>query len=110
MASTRGSERTAGAGAQRILLPTPGPSIWVHAVSLGKFGGGGLVAALRDRFPQHALWFNNDGEWPETGAESVRRKDVFYFPLDFAFSIRPYLRAAASALVVMQRLIFGRIF
>jgi len=88
---------------QRILLPDAGPSIWVHAVSVGEvLAVAGLVAALRDRFPQHRVVVSTTTASGQKLARSrFGEQDVFYFPLDFAFSIRPYLRALRPALVVM---------
>ena len=85
------------------LLASSQPAIWVHAVSVGEvLAVAGLVAALRQRFPSHRVVVSTT---TATGQKLARAKfgeeSVFYFPLDFAFCIRPYLRALRPELVVM---------
>jgi 3-deoxy-D-manno-octulosonic-acid transferase len=79
------------------------PSIWVHAVSVGEvLAVSGLVEGLRKRFPQHRVVISTT---TDTGQKLARAKfgegNVFYFPLDFAFAIRPYLNALRPQLVVV---------
>ena len=85
------------------LLASSQPAIWVHAVSVGEvLAVAGLVAALRQRFPSHRVVVSTT---TATGQKLARAKfgeeSVFYFPLDFAFCIRPYLRALRPELVVL---------
>jgi 3-deoxy-D-manno-octulosonic-acid transferase len=88
---------------QRILPPDAGLGIWVHAVSVGEvLAVAGLVAALREKFPRHRVVISTT---TASGQKLARARfgeqNVFYFPLDFAFCIRPYLRALRPALVVV---------
>jgi 3-deoxy-D-manno-octulosonic-acid transferase len=87
----------AGAGSR------PGRVIWVHAVSVGEvLAVSGLVERMRQSFPQHRVLMSTT---TDTGQELARKRfgeeNVFYFPLDFAFAIRPYLRALRPELVVL---------
>ena len=71
------------------------PVIWVHAVSVGEvLAVAGLVEELQRRFPQHRIFISTT---TDTGQALARKRfgeaSVFYFPMDFAFAIRPYLQA-----------------
>ena len=75
----------------------PGRVIWVHAVSVGEvLAVSGLVAQMRQNFPQHRVLVSTT---TDTGQELARKRfgedNAFYFPMDFAFAIRPYLRACS---------------
>ena len=77
--------------------------IWIHAVSLGEvLAVGGLVERMRSAFPQHRVVVSTT---TDTGQDLARKRfgeqNVFYFPMDFAFAIRPYLRALQPELVVL---------
>jgi 3-deoxy-D-manno-octulosonic-acid transferase len=77
--------------------------IWVHAVSVGEvIAVSGLVAAMRSRFPGHSVFVSTT---TDTGQALARKRfggeNVFYFPMDFAFAIRPYLRALQPELIVI---------
>jgi len=77
--------------------------IWVHAVSVGEvLAVSGLVGEMRRSFPQHRVLVSTT---TDTGQDLARKRfgeeNVFYFPLDFAFAIRPYLRALQPELVVL---------
>jgi 3-deoxy-D-manno-octulosonic-acid transferase len=80
----------------------PRPIIWVHAVSLGEvLAVSGLVEQLRLRFAEHRIVVSTT---TSTGQKLARKRfgdDTFYFPLDFAFAIRPYLRTLKPELVVL---------
>lgn len=87
----------------RISTQTGRGAIWVHAVSVGEvLAVAGLVDILRKAHPDHPLFVSTT---TATGQELARKRfgedSVFYFPLDFAFAIRPYLRALKPALVVV---------
>ena len=82
-----------------LRTPPSKPIIWVHAVSVGEvLTISGLVAELRLRFPEHRIVVSTT---TGTGQKLARKRfgedNVFYFPLDFAFTIRPYLRALGPA-------------
>jgi 3-deoxy-D-manno-octulosonic-acid transferase len=81
----------------------PGRVIWVHAVSVGEvLAVSGLVEQMRRSFPQHRVVLSTT---TDTGQELARKRfgeaNVFYFPMDFAFTIRPYLQALQPELVVL---------
>ena len=81
----------------------PGRVIWVHAVSLGEvLAVSGLVEQMRRAFPQHRVLVSTT---TDTGQKLARKRfgeeNVFYFPMDFAFAIRPYLQALQPELVVL---------
>jgi 3-deoxy-D-manno-octulosonic-acid transferase len=85
------------------LAENPLPAIWVHAVSVGEvLAIVGLVGELRSRFPQYRVVVSTT---TDTGQKLARARfgesSVFYFPLDFGFAIRPYLRRLRPALVVI---------
>ncbi len=78
-------------------------SIWVHAVSVGEvLAVAGLVTELRKRFPSHRVVVSTT---TDTGQKLARDRfgedNVFYFPLDFAFAIRPYIEALKTDLVIL---------
>jgi 3-deoxy-D-manno-octulosonic-acid transferase len=79
------------------------PTIWVHAVSVGEVvAAGAVVEELRQKFPSHRIVISTT---TSTGQKLAARRfgadSVFYFPLDFAFAIRPYLEALRPELVVV---------
>jgi 3-deoxy-D-manno-octulosonic-acid transferase len=79
------------------------PVIWVHAVSVGEvLAVGGLIGEMGRSFPGSRVLVSTT---TNTGQELARKRfgeeNVFYFPLDFEFAIRPYLRALKPELVVL---------
>jgi 3-deoxy-D-manno-octulosonic-acid transferase len=88
----------------RLQLPRKGePAIWVHAVSVGEvLAIAGLVDELKRRFPQHRIFASTT---TDTGQALARKRfgeaNVFYFPMDFAFAIQPYMRALRPEMVVI---------
>jgi 3-deoxy-D-manno-octulosonic-acid transferase len=88
----------------RLQLPKEAEEvIWVHAVSVGEvLAVAGLVEELQRRFPQHRIFVSTT---TDTGQALARKRfgeaSVFYFPMDFAFAIRPYLRALRPRMVVI---------
>jgi 3-deoxy-D-manno-octulosonic-acid transferase len=93
-----------GRVAPRLRLPEEQePAIWVHAVSVGEvLAVAGLVDELQRRFPRHKIFVSTT---TDTGQALARQRfgeaNVFYFPMDFAFAIRPYFRALRPRLVVV---------
>jgi 3-deoxy-D-manno-octulosonic-acid transferase len=92
---------------ERLLATSAGSRpdrvIWVHAVSLGEvLAVSRLVEQMRRTFPQHRVLVSTT---TDTGQELARKRfgeaSVFYFPMDFAFAIRPYLRVLRPELVVL---------
>ena len=81
----------------------PAGTIWVHAVSVGEvLAVGGLVEEIRRRFPEQRVFVSTT---TDTGQALARKRfgdaNVFYFPMDFAFAIRPYLARLRPSLVVL---------
>jgi 3-deoxy-D-manno-octulosonic-acid transferase len=79
------------------------PVIWVHAVSVGEvLAVSELVSELRRRHPQHQVVVSTT---TDTGQKLAKKhfgeEDVFYFPMDFGFAIRPYLRRLRPELIVI---------
>lgn len=77
--------------------------IWIHAVSVGEvLAVAGLVAQMHRAFPQHRIVISST---TDTGHALAQKRfgaeNAFYFPLDFAFAIRPYLRALRPEVVVL---------
>jgi 3-deoxy-D-manno-octulosonic-acid transferase len=80
-----------------------GKVIWVHAVSVGEvIAVSRLVEELRRTAPEHRIVVSTT---TDTGQQLARKRfgeeNVFYFPMDFAFAIRPYLRELRPELVVL---------
>lgn len=78
-------------------------TIWIHAVSVGEvLAVRPLIAELQSRFAGHRIVISTT---TDTGQKLARKycgpENVFYFPLDFAFSVRPYLRALRPELVIL---------
>jgi 3-deoxy-D-manno-octulosonic-acid transferase len=96
-------ERLGLVPARLQLLGEQEPVIWVHAVSVGEvLAVAGLVEELRQRFPQDRILVSTT---TDTGQALARKRfgerNVFYFPMDFGFAIRPYLRALGPRMVVI---------
>jgi len=77
--------------------------IWIHAVSLGEvLAISGLVSQLRKAFPQHRILISTT---TDTGQDQARKRfgeeNVFYFPMDFASAIRPYLQGLKPEIVIL---------
>jgi 3-deoxy-D-manno-octulosonic-acid transferase len=88
---------------ERIRTGDPRPAVWIHAVSVGEvLAISGLVAALRRAMPDYRIVISTT---TYTGQKVARDRfgaeNVFYFPLDFAFCIRPYVKALRPALIVV---------
>ena len=77
--------------------------IWVHAVSVGEvLAVSGLVEQMRRNLPHNRVLVSTT---TDTGQELARKRfgdqNVFYFPMDFEFAIRPFLQALQPELVVL---------
>jgi 3-deoxy-D-manno-octulosonic-acid transferase len=79
------------------------PSIWIHAVSVGEvIASSAVVEALRQKFPSHRVLISTTtSTGQKLAAQRFGDENVFYFPLDFAFAIRPFLDALHPELVVV---------
>ncbi len=87
----------------RIVSGDTRPVIWVHAVSVGEvLAIQGLVATMRAALPDFRIVVSTT---THTGQKLARERfgeaDVFYFPLDLALCILPYLRALQPTMVIL---------
>jgi len=86
------------------LTSPPGrPVIWVHAVSVGEvLAVSALVPELCLRFPQHRVVVSTTTDTgQQLAVKHFGEDNVFYFPMDFGFAIRPYLRLLHPELIVI---------
>jgi 3-deoxy-D-manno-octulosonic-acid transferase len=79
------------------------PVIWIHAVSVGEvLAVSTLVQRLRERHPDYRIVVSTT---TATGNKLARERfgaeNAFFFPLDFGFAIRPYLRALRPKVVIL---------
>ncbi len=77
--------------------------IWVHAVSVGEvLAVSRLIQEMHARCPQYRTVVSTT---TDTGQRLARERfgaeNVFYFPMDFAFAIRPYLEELRPELVII---------
>lgn len=90
---------------ERLKAGGPGSagSIWVHAVSVGEvLAVSELIVELRRRFPGRRVFISTTTQTGQKlAAERFGEENVFYFPLDFGFAVRAYLRALKPSLVVL---------
>jgi len=79
------------------------PTIWVHAVSVGEvLALGGLIPLLREQNPKYRLVLSTTtAAGQKLARERFGASEVFYFPLDFAFAIRPYFRLLKPEVIVV---------
>jgi 3-deoxy-D-manno-octulosonic-acid transferase len=77
--------------------------IWVHAVSVGEVAASSaVVKALQLKFPSHRVLISTTtSTGQKLAGQRFGSENVFYFPLDFAFAIRPQLDALRPELVVI---------
>jgi 3-deoxy-D-manno-octulosonic-acid transferase len=86
------------------LAAQPGqPVIWIHAVSVGEvLAVSGLVSEFRRRYSQHRIVVSTTTDaGQELAGKRFGKNNVFYFPMDFGFAIRPYLRSLRPELIVI---------
>ncbi len=79
------------------------PAIWVHAVSVGEvLAVSELVRHLRRRLPKYRIVVSTTtATGQKLAIKHFGEDSVCYFPLDFAFAIRPYLSALRPRLIVL---------
>jgi len=100
----RGLGERLGKVPERITASLGGkPVLWIHAVSVGEvLAVAGLVMEMRRALPAYRILISTT---TDTGQDLARQRfgedSVFYFPMDFAFAIRPYLRDLKPELVVL---------
>ncbi|MEK6397311.1 MAG: 3-deoxy-D-manno-octulosonic acid transferase [Terriglobus sp.] len=94
-----------GAVSSRLLAFTKGkPVVWVHCVSVGEtLAATRLIAELDAALPGFAVVISTT---TPTGQRVARERfgvdRVFFFPLDFAFAVRPYLRVLQPKMLVLM--------
>ncbi|GAA3753491.1 3-deoxy-D-manno-octulosonic acid transferase [Terriglobus aquaticus] len=101
----KGMRERLGQVPQRLLTCVQGrPVVWVHAVSVGEtLAAERMVRELAAALPGYAIVLSTT---TPTGQQVARERfgadRVFYYPLDFAFSVRAYLRALRPSLLVLM--------
>ncbi|MEO6726403.1 MAG: 3-deoxy-D-manno-octulosonic acid transferase, partial [Blastocatellia bacterium] len=83
----------------------PRPAIWLHAVSVGEtLAAKPLIAALRERFPNHRLIISTTTMTGQAVArERLAEADgVCYFPFDWKFTVRRALNAIQPQIVILM--------
>ncbi len=88
----------------RLFLPDDTrPVIWIHAVSVGEvIAISGLFRELQSKASRHRIVVSTT---TRTGQQVARERfgegNVFYYPLDFASTVRPWLRKLRPKLFVL---------
>ncbi len=79
-------------------------TIWIHAVSVGETVAAlPLIAALEHALPGVRIVLSTTTPTGQALARERLGPDrVFFYPLDFAFAVRPWLRALQPALLVLM--------
>ena len=76
--------------------------IWVHAVSVGEvLAASRLIGELEARSGSRVMISTTTRTGQRLARERFGEDRVFYFPLDFAFAVRAYLRALRPQMVVL---------
>ncbi len=80
------------------------PVVWLHAVSVGEvLAATRLIAELETALPGYAVIISTT---TPTGQQVARDRfgvdRVFFYPLDFAFAVRAYLRVLRPSLVILM--------
>jgi 3-deoxy-D-manno-octulosonic-acid transferase len=98
----RGLGERLGAVPQRIRAETK-RSIWIHAVSVGEvLAVSELVRQLRSEYPNHRVVVSTTTDTGQKlAAARFGAENVFYFPFDIAFCVKPYFEALQPELVVV---------
>jgi 3-deoxy-D-manno-octulosonic-acid transferase len=91
------------------------PVVWLHCVSVGETEAARpLVHALRNRFPSHALIVSTTTLTGQAFARKAFAEQVaaiFYFPIDWAWTVRRVLSALnPSAILIMETELWPRLF
>jgi 3-deoxy-D-manno-octulosonic-acid transferase len=87
----------------RRLGAAPAQSVWVHAVSVGEvLAASRMIEELGRARPGMPVYVSTTTRTGQALArERFGAERVFYFPLDFAFAMRAWLRFLRPALVVL---------
>lgn len=82
------------------------PVVWLHCVSVGETEAARpLVRALRERFPSHVLIVSTTtltGQAFARKAFADQVAAIFYFPIDWAWTVRRVLRALKPSIVLIM--------
>src|SRR4030095_13313120 len=89
------------------LPPSDRPLIWLHCVSVGETEAAApWVRALRERFPSYRLVVSTTTVTGQQVAQRVFQQEaaaIFYFPIDWAWTVRRVLRTLnPSAVLIME--------
>lgn len=95
--------------------PMTGPVVWIHCVSVGESQAARpLVGEIRKRFPDHTLVISTTTLTGQKLAREMFKTDaarVFYFPFDWAWTVRRTLKAVRPDLVlIMETEIWPRFY
>jgi 3-deoxy-D-manno-octulosonic-acid transferase len=87
---------------------TGAPVLWIHAVSVGEvLAAGRLIDELTRRLPAYRVMISTTTRTGQRlarerfGPDSSGQSRVFYFPLDFAFAVRSWLRTLRPRMLVL---------
>lgn len=97
-------ERLGRVGERRLVAPDAAESVvWVHTVSLGEvLAATPMVHALRAARPDVRVVVSTTTRTGQAIArERFGAESVFYFPVDFAFAVRAWMRFWHPSLVVL---------
>jgi len=88
---------------QRLLHDAGGPTIWIHAVSVGEvLAISRVVEELKAQLPGWRIVVSTT---TDTGQKLARQRfgesNVFYLPLDLPFAVRPLFQALGPKLLVL---------
>ncbi len=87
---------------QRILTDPGQKTIWIHAVSVGEvLAICNLVKDLKQSLPRRIVVSTTTDTGQALARKRFGQENVFYFPLDFGFSVRPYLQQLRPELIVI---------
>src|SRR5204863_5808299 len=82
------------------------PLIWLHCVSVGETEAARpLVRALRERFPSYRLAVSTTTVTGQKVARNAFAQDatvIFYFPIDWAWTVRRVLRTLNPSVVLIM--------
>lgn len=89
---------------KRLFVDKKSPVIWVHAVSVGELlAAARMIEELKKKLPDWRIVVSTT---TRTGQALARQRfgteNTFYFPLDFAFAVRAYLRAFKPQMIVLM--------
>jgi 3-deoxy-D-manno-octulosonic-acid transferase len=98
------AERFGYVSATELAKISERPVIWLHAVSVGEaIAARPLLAALRKRYPGHAILISNTTETGRGISSTFPEKDLcIYFPFDFLPAVRHTLDKIKPKLVIIM--------